>query len=248
MRRREFITLLGGAATWPLARQGSSASEIPHVGYLCFRSRSTADDALFDRLRALGWIEGKNIHIERRFASGRSGLLNQSAAELVHLKVNLIVACASQSALAAKNATTTIPIVFASAGDPVGQKLVASLAHPSGNITGTSFDADPEVTTKQIQLLVRAVPNVARVAILWNPTRPIIPPITVKGISREIVPYAVDGLAGDEKRQHLISERATGIEIIVDLDAIDDASTERTRRLLLSALAALDQKRKSDSG
>jgi adenylate cyclase len=75
-----------------------------------------------------------------------------------------------------------------------------------------------------------------------------LPPITVKGISREIVPYAVDGLAGDEKRQHLISERATGIEIIVDLDAIDDASTERTRRLLLSALAALDQKRKSDSG
>jgi ABC-type uncharacterized transport system substrate-binding protein len=106
-------------------------------------------------------------------------LLKDSAAELAHLKVDLIVACASQSTQAAKEATakeatTSIPIVFVSAGDPVGQKFVASLAHPGGNITGTSFDAGPEMTTKQIQLLLDTVPNVSRVAILWNPTIPFI--------------------------------------------------------------------------
>ncbi len=175
MRRRDLIKVIAQlAVAWPLAVSATNASGIPRVGYLCFRSPSPADAAFFDSLRGLGWIEGKNVEIERRYASGSTDLLNQFATELVRLKVDMIVACASQSALTAKNVTSTIPVVFASAGDPVGQKLVASLAHPGGNMTGTSFDADPQITTKQIQLLVRTVPNVARVAVLWNPTRPFI--------------------------------------------------------------------------
>ena len=175
MQRREFITLIGGAAVaWPLVARAKNAAGIPRIGYLCFRSYSSADDAFFSGLRALGWIEGKNIYIERRFSSGDAQNLKQSAAELVNLKVDLIVACASQSTQAAKDATTTMPIVFSSAGDPVGQQFVASLAHPGGNITGTAFDADPQMTTKQIQLLVETVPNVTRVAVLWNPTIPFI--------------------------------------------------------------------------
>jgi putative tryptophan/tyrosine transport system substrate-binding protein len=169
MRRREFITLLDGTAVaWPPA----VAAGIPRIGYLCFRSHSSADDAFLQSLRALGWIEGQNIYIDRRFAAGDAQLLKDSAIELVHLKVDLIFACASQSTQAAKEATTSIPIVFASARDPVGQKFVASLAQPGGNITGTSFDASPEMTTKQIQLLVDTVPDIGRVAILWNPTVP----------------------------------------------------------------------------
>jgi putative tryptophan/tyrosine transport system substrate-binding protein len=171
MRRRAFIqAIVGSAAAWPLA----VLAGIARIGYLCFRSHSSADDAFLQSLRALGWIEGQNIYIDRRFADGDAQLLNDSAAELAHLKVDLIVACASQSTQAAKEATTSIPIVFVSAGDPVGQKFVASLAHPGGNITGTSFDAGPEMTTKQIQPLVDTVPNVGRVAILWNPTIPFI--------------------------------------------------------------------------
>jgi len=175
MQRREFITLLGGAAAaWPLGARSEAALGIPRIGYLCYRSSSSADDAFFANLRALGWIEGQNIYIERRFTSGDEQRLKQFASELVYLKVDLIVACASASTQAAKNATTTIPIVFASAGDPVGQKFVVSLADPRGNITGTSFDAGPEITTKQVQLLMEIVPKASQVAILWNPSTPFI--------------------------------------------------------------------------
>jgi putative ABC transport system substrate-binding protein len=173
MRRREFITLLGIAAIWPHGARSDNA-KVARIGYLCFRSPSSADDAFLANLRSLGWIEGQNIFIDRRFASGDTQRLKDSAAALVNLKVDLIVACASASARAAKNATGTIPIVFAAAGDPVGQKFVESLARPGGNTTGTSFDAGPEITTKQIQLLLQIIPKANRIAILWNPASPFI--------------------------------------------------------------------------
>ena len=121
-------------------------------------------------LRHLGWTEGQNILIERRFAAGNADQLKESAAELARLKVDEIVAAASAATQAAKDATASIPIVFVNAGDPVGQGFVQSLAHPMGNITGISFDASPDITAKQAQLLLEVVPKASRLAVLWNPT------------------------------------------------------------------------------
>ena len=175
-RRARINRIVGLMSALLLGAYGARASEIPRVGYLCFRSPQVSDDAFFEGMRALGWVEGKNVLFDRRFSSGNDELLKRSANDLVSLKVDVIVACASQSALAAQaaTATTSIPVIFASAGDPVGQKLIATLSRPGGNITGTAFDASPEMITKQVQLLVRTVPKIARVAILWNSTRPFI--------------------------------------------------------------------------
>ena len=146
MRRREFITLLGGAAAWPLAARAQQTLKVARIGYLAFRSPMTADDNFFQRLRHLGWTEGQNILIERRFAAGNANQLTDSASELVRLKVDVIVAAASMAVQAAKDATASIPIVFVNAGDPVGQGFVQSLAHPAGNITGIAFDASPDIS------------------------------------------------------------------------------------------------------
>src|SRR5262249_36720791 len=140
------------------------------LGYLAFRSPISADDAFLERLRELGWVEGQNLVIERRFAVGSEDRLKEFASELARNEVDVILAAASAATQAAKAATTSIPIVFANAGDPVGQKFVQSIAHPGGNITGVAFDASPDVTAKQAQLLVESVPNMSRLAVLWNPT------------------------------------------------------------------------------
>src|SRR6516162_6712416 len=174
MRRREVITLLGGAAVaWPFAVRAQQMLKVNRIGYLAFRSPMSADDNFFQGLRNLGWIEGQNILIERRFAAGNADQLKDSAAELARLKVDVIVAAASAATQAAKDATTSIPIVFVNAGDPVGQGFVQSLAHPMGNITGIAFDASPDITAKQAQLLIEAVPKATRLAVLWNPTSPV---------------------------------------------------------------------------
>jgi len=171
MKRREFITLLGGAAaTWPLAARAQQTLKPARIGYLAFRSPMSADDAFFQRLRNLGWTEGQNVFVERRFAAGSVDQLKVSAAELVRLKVDVIVAAASIATQAAKDATASIPIVFVNTGDPVGQGFVQSLAHPGGNITGIAFDATPDITAKQAQLLIDIVPKASRLAVLWNPT------------------------------------------------------------------------------
>jgi putative ABC transport system substrate-binding protein len=169
IRRREFIVTLGGAAAWPLGARAEQ-KKAARIGYLAFRSPLSADDAFFQGLRDFGWVEGQNIFVERRFAVGNVDRLKDSAAELVRLKVDVIVAAASAATQAAKDATTSIPIVFANAGDPVGQGFVQSLPHPGGNITGVTFDASPDITAKQAQLLIEVVPKVSRLAVLWNPT------------------------------------------------------------------------------
>lgn len=169
MRRRDFIKgIAGSAAAWPRmthARQGSA-----QLGYLAFRSPISADEVFLKRLRELGWIEGQNIVIERRFAVGNVDRLKGFASELVRSEVDVILAAASAATQAAKDATRSIPIVFANAGDPVGQGFVQSLAHPGGNITGIAFDASPDITAKQAQILIEIVPKVSRLAVLWNPT------------------------------------------------------------------------------
>jgi putative tryptophan/tyrosine transport system substrate-binding protein len=173
MQRRAFITLLGGTViAWPLAARAQQPGKAARIGYLAIRAPMSADEALLQALRELNWIEGRNIVIERRFSAGNFDRLREFAAELVRLKVDAIVAVASASTQAAKDATASIPICFVNAGDPVGQGFVMSLARPGGNVTGVSFDASPDITAKQLQLILETVPKASRVAVLWNPTSP----------------------------------------------------------------------------
>ena len=142
MRRREFITLIGGAAAaWPLAARAQQAGKLPTIGFLGAATPSAQSQwvaAFVQRLRELGWIEGRTVAIEYRWAEGRTERFAEIAAEFVRLKVDVIVTCGNRSVIAAKQATSVIPIVFAAAGDPVGTGLVASLARPGGNVTGLS--------------------------------------------------------------------------------------------------------------
>src|SRR5712691_2384012 len=168
VRRREFITLLGGAAaTWPLAARAQQAGKIYKVGYLSPGLPSVFSAPLFDTLRELGWIEGKNATFELRYAENRLELLPELAAELVRLNVDVIVASGTLGPLAAKRATSTIPIVMTAAGDPLGSGLVDSLARPGGNVTGMSLMV-PDIAGKRFQLLKELLPRLGRVAVLWN--------------------------------------------------------------------------------
>ena len=169
MERRAFLRLLGiGAVAAPLAAHAQQAGKIFKIGVL-----GTIDSppwqAFREGLRQLGYEDGRNVTIEWRFSEGRTERLPALAAELVRLKVDVIVASSGPPPFAAKQATRTIPIVMANAPDPVGSGLVASLARPGGNITGLSTLA-PEIVGKQLELLKEIVPRVSRVAVLWNPT------------------------------------------------------------------------------
>ncbi len=171
MRRREFITLLSSAAAaWPLAARAQRSEKVPRIGYLSpsFVTNREREEPFRQGLRELGYVEGKNIIIEYRFAEGKFERLPDLAAELVELKVDVIVAQVTVASLAAKGATRTIPIVMQGVSDPVGTGLVASLARPGGNITGTSA-MSAEVIGKSLELLKETVPKLSRVAVLWNP-------------------------------------------------------------------------------
>ena len=171
MKRREFITLLGGAAAWPLAARAQQAGKIHKVGYLSPSLPSVYSPLLFDDLRELGWIEGKNVTFEYRFAENRLERLPELASELVRLNVDVIVGVGTLGPLAAKRATTTIPIVMLSAGDPLGTGLVDSLARPGGNVTGMSLMV-PDLGGKRLELLKELLPRLSRVAVLWNAANP----------------------------------------------------------------------------
>ncbi len=175
MRRREFITLLGSvAAAWPIVVRAQDAKQAARIGLLSPFSPETAapwHDAFRKGLRDLGWVEGQNINIVYRNSAGKADQLPELAADLVHLNVDIIVTSISTDALAAHRATSTIPIVMASAGDPVASGLVDSLARPGGNVTGLSQEA-PELAGKRLAMLKELVPPLARVAVLWNPQNP----------------------------------------------------------------------------
>ncbi|HEV8724351.1 MAG TPA: ABC transporter substrate-binding protein [Candidatus Binatia bacterium] len=152
-----------------LPAEAQQGKKIPRVGFLTLIDSPSAREVFRQGLRDLGYIEGQNIVIEYRHAADRAERLPELAAELVRLKVDVIVAGASQSALAAKNATQTIPVIFTGVGDPVAQGLVASLARPGANITGLA-SLSPEVGGKRLELLKEVSPTTTHVAVLWNPT------------------------------------------------------------------------------
>jgi putative ABC transport system substrate-binding protein len=170
LRRRDFITLLGGAAAWPVAVRAQQPTKLPTIGYLGPNTRSLDVHrlgALVRRLRELGWIEGRTVAIEYRWADGRNEHLAEIAAELVRLKVDVIVTAATPPTAAAKQATSTIPIVFAAVGDPVATGLVASLVRPGGNLTGLSVQQS-DIAGKRLELLREIIPDLRRLAILAN--------------------------------------------------------------------------------
>src|SRR6478752_252657 len=175
MERREFMTFLGAAlATWPLSARAQQTERKRRIGILS-PGRSESPDPTFNMLntflqalQGLGYTEGQNLIVTRRYANGSSDRLPELAAELVEGEPDIIVALSTTAARPARQATGTIPIVAIGMADPVEDGLVASLARPGGNVTGTTF-LGPELVSKRLQLLREAVPQLSRVAVLWHP-------------------------------------------------------------------------------
>ena len=172
IRRREFITLLSGAVAWPLAARAQQAGKLPTIGFLGTNASVWRPwtDAFVERLRALGWVEGRTIAIEYRWNEGRPERIAEVAAELVRLKVDVIVTDAI-AVPTLKQATAVIPIVFALAPDPLGGGLVASLARPGGNVTGLSLQ-QTDLAGKRLGLLREVVPHLRRLAIVADVGNP----------------------------------------------------------------------------
>jgi len=168
--RRVFLTIAGGSVLAAPLPAGAQAAKIAQLGYLGTDRAAIPHlhEAFLQGLRDLGYVEGRNLVIEHRYAGDKFERLPALASELVALKVDIIVASSTPAALAAKQATQALPIVFAAAGDPVASGLVASLARPGGNVTGSAVLA-PELVSKCLELPKQAVPGVSHVAVLWHP-------------------------------------------------------------------------------
>jgi putative ABC transport system substrate-binding protein len=223
MRRREFITLLGGAAAlWPTAARAQQ--RVPRIGVLLVGGPEFMGPYR-EALRDIGYVEGKNLQIEVRSAQGQRDRLPELAAELVRDKVDIIVASLTPAVTAAKNATRDIPIVMAPAGDPVATGLIANLARPGGNITGLSGTA-AELGSKQLELIREIVPTARRVAVLANAGDPFTKPLVeqvlqgAKMMNLDIQPLIVNGsdeLAGAFAA--MARERADAVIIMATLSA-----------------------------
>jgi putative tryptophan/tyrosine transport system substrate-binding protein len=228
MRRRKFITLLGGAAAWPLGARAQQTRKLPTVAFMLFNaSADTALSAAFtDRLRELGWTDGRTVAIDYRWSEGRPERVAEIAAELVQQKVHVIVTYGAAVATL-KQATTSIPIVVV-AYDPVGSGLVASLSHPGGNVTGLSLQA-PESAGKRLELLRQLVPGLHRLAILFDPGYPatVLEKGNVQAVARnlslKVEPYetrrpeditpAFDALKGHTDALYVVGNFANGARI-----------------------------------
>jgi putative tryptophan/tyrosine transport system substrate-binding protein len=166
MNRREFIALVGGAAAWPIAARAQQSAKVYRIGILGLVQRP-GEGVLRQALRDLGYVEGRNLVYEARYAGGQLERMPSLAAELVRLNPDVIITAGAPAAEAAKQATSTIPVVFWGAGDPIATGLVFNIAHPGGNMTGVT-ELSTELTAKRLQLFKEAIPTLARVAIIWN--------------------------------------------------------------------------------
>jgi len=242
MKRREFITLVGGAAlTWPLAARGQQPTKLRTIGFSGQSTRSAESElvaAFTQRLHELGWIENRTVVIEYRWSEGRAERVVQIAAEFVRLKVDVIVTSGTPQVLATKQATSVIPIVFARVGDPVANGLVASLARPGGNVTGLSVQAS-ELAGKRIEILREVVPSLRRVAILANVGNP----FSVVELGEAQAAARMLGLEFDTLEIRRAEDIAPAFEVIkgraealyVCPDALVDANKIRINTLALGA-------------
>jgi putative ABC transport system substrate-binding protein len=197
MRRRDFIIGVASTSAWPLAARAQQAGKVPRIGFLGMSSSSAFASRLEgfrQGLRDIGYVEGSTITIEYRWAEGRYERLPELAAELVRSNVDLFVTHGTPGSLAAKRATTTIPIVVALIGDPVASGIVASVARPGGNITGQSF-FNAELRAKRIELLKEVMPRLTRVAVILNADNPATGPefqameTTARSLNIELQPF-----------------------------------------------------------
>jgi len=221
MRRREFLALLGGAAVWPLAARGQQLKAISRIGVL-WPNPPASFEPIRQGLRDLGYAEGRNINFEFRWAEGRLDQLPALGAELVALHVDLIITLAPPATLAAKSASQTIPIVFVGIGDPLASGLVSSLAHPGGNLTGTTRMLS-EMSVKHVEVLKQAVPSLPRLAVLFNPGNSSHEPAlkavatTAQALSVQVRPFQVRGpVEIDAVFAAVRSERADGVLFLAD--------------------------------
>jgi putative tryptophan/tyrosine transport system substrate-binding protein len=171
MTRRQFITLLGGAAAWPMLARGQQSGKIAKIGFIEAGSQQANQiflDSFRDGLTALGWSEGNNISVLDRWAEARSERLPEIVNGLIQSGVDVLVTAAGPASLAAKRATSTLPIVAVGIPDPVGMGLINSLVRPGGNLTGFS-SLSVDLTAKRVQLVQEALPNASRIAVIWNP-------------------------------------------------------------------------------
>jgi ABC-type uncharacterized transport system substrate-binding protein len=169
VKRREFITLLGGAAAWPLATRAQQTGKVARIGFLRYASPHQKHfNGFREGLRANGYIEGQNIVIEQRYADGAFDRIGELAAELVRLNLDVIVVDGSATAKVVKAATSTIPVVFALASDPVGDGLAASMVRPGTNLTGLTLSVGYQLAGKRVELLKDLKPDLSRLAVLLN--------------------------------------------------------------------------------
>ena len=220
--RRQFISALGGATVaWPLVVRAQPAKKTPRIGVLWPNPPATFE-FLRQALSGFGYVDGQNISFEFRWAEGKLDQLPDLALELVRLRVDVILTLAPQATLAAKSATQTIPIVFVAMGDPVASGVVASLARPGGNLTGTTRML-PEMSVKHVELLKEVDPSLSKLAVLWNPTNSSHEPAllavnaTARALSLQVRPFEVRAPTElDSTFAAIAAERADGVLFIAD--------------------------------
>jgi ABC-type uncharacterized transport system substrate-binding protein len=241
MQRREFVALVGAGLAWSLAARAQPSRKLPIIGLLGQSTRAAASEwvaAFAQRLRELGWIEGRTIAIEYRWSEGRDERSADIAAEFVRLKVDIIVTSGTSHVLAAKQATSATPIVFATAGDPVATGLVSSLAQPGGNATGLATLAD-DLAGKRLELLRELVPNLHRLAIMGNVGNPFIPlelrevETVAEKLGLDVQKLAIRQASDISRAFEMLSGRADALYVCTDAFA----TTNRVR-INTSALGA----------
>jgi putative ABC transport system substrate-binding protein len=225
IKRREFISLLGGAAAvWPFSARAQQPARVARIGILGLASAAAVApyvNAVQAGLRDLGYIEGKNLIIEYRFGDGKYDRLPELAAQLVHLNVDVLVTFAAPGTQAAKSATTTIPIVMAVTADAVGTGLIASLAHPGGNVTGTTV-LNPELMAKRLELLKEIAPAMTRAAVLLNPDNAANGPVrqamemTAKALRVGLQPFELRGSGELERVFAVMADRKIDALVVHD--------------------------------
>jgi putative tryptophan/tyrosine transport system substrate-binding protein len=240
--RREFITLFGGAAVaWPVAARAQQANKLPTIGFLgesTPASQGPMFAAFVQRLRELGWIDGRTVTIELRWGEGRNERFAEFAAEFVRLRVDVIVTSGTANVVAAKRATSAIPIVFAAAGNPVGSGLVASLAQPGGNITGLSTQA-LDLAGKRLEVLREVIPDPGRLAIMGNIGNPsiVLEMGELKGAARtlglEIAALEIQKTEDIVPAFETLKDRADALYVV--FDALVAANRVRINTLAMGA-------------